>query len=96
MRYRAQNFNGWGSFSEISYKLAANAPPKPYAPVYVSSNDEEITFLLTTPENDSGAEITEYALYFDHLRVGETEQILLWAGLETEITVGVDDGLVTG
>lgn len=35
VRYRAKNFNGWGTLSEISYILAATTPSKPDAPIYV-------------------------------------------------------------
>jgi hypothetical protein len=70
LRYRAKNFNGWGEFSEIAYKLAAQRPPKPYAPVYVSSDEDSVTLRLETPENDSGAEITYYNLYRDVMSFG--------------------------
>jgi hypothetical protein len=66
-RYRAKNFNGWGPISDINYVLAATAPPKPFAPVRVSSTASEIEFLLTTSENTSGSEISEYNIYFDRL-----------------------------
>lgn len=95
IRYRAKNFNGWGSFSEINYILAACKPNKPYAPVYVSSTASTITFALIMPENQSGSPITQYKLYADTMGLAADYQ-LVYAGSSNSIQVGTSDGLVSG
>lgn len=69
VKYRAKNFNGWGLMSDVSFITAATTPQKPYAPVFVDSDQDSISFLLTAPENESGSPITQFKLYADRLTV---------------------------
>lgn len=69
VKYRAKNFNGWGPLSDVSFITAATKPSKPNAPVFVDSDSDSISFLLTTPENESGSPITQFKLYADTLTV---------------------------
>ena len=67
VRYRAQNFNGWGPFSDVALITAASAPSIPPAPIYDASlsNANNIHFGLVPPTDNGGAEITRYYLYID-------------------------------
>jgi hypothetical protein len=65
VRYRAQNFNGWGEFSDVAYILAATVPNRPVAPKYVSSDSTSITMLLAPPSDNGGSSILGYKLFFD-------------------------------
>jgi hypothetical protein len=38
-RYRGMNIYGWGSWSPITYILAATVPSQPSAPTFVSATD---------------------------------------------------------
>jgi hypothetical protein len=69
VRYRAQNFNGWGPLSDISYITAATKMEKPLAPIYITSTPNSITFQFLTPENRSGAPLTGYKLYVDAIAI---------------------------
>lgn len=69
VKYRAKNFNGWGPLSDVSFITAATTPQKPYAPIFVDSDSQSISFMLTAPENESGSPITQFKLYADTLSV---------------------------
>jgi hypothetical protein len=42
-RYRARNIYGWGSWSPITYILAASVPEAPLTPAFGSATDNSIT-----------------------------------------------------
>lgn len=65
VRYRAQNFNGWGPYSDVGYIKAGTIPTIPPAPIYVSSTSTSITFQFLTPEDDGGSIITGFKLFSD-------------------------------
>jgi hypothetical protein len=67
LRYRAQNFNGWGEFSEIGYIKSATVPSRPPAPVFYSSTNAGITLLIQSPEDNGGVVVTGYKLWVDTL-----------------------------
>lgn len=69
VRYRAQNFNGWGEFSDVAYILAATVPDKPNAPKYVSSTSTSIRLLFIPPANNGGSVILGYKLFYDTIQV---------------------------
>ena len=68
VRYRAQNFNGWGLYSEIGYILAAQAPSVPPAPVYLGSTATTINLQFIPPADNGGAEISSYTLWIDTIQ----------------------------
>jgi hypothetical protein len=66
-RYRAQNFNGWGPWSDTSYYYTATVPNKPPAPIYVSSTATTTTLQFLEPEISGGSPLTGFNLYVDGL-----------------------------
>jgi hypothetical protein len=94
IKYRAQNFNGWGPFSETAYIKAATKPEKPFAPTFVSSSDASLTLQFST-ENLSGEPLTGFKLYFD--TISQTSNyVLAYEGSDWQVTLTTTDGLVTG
>jgi len=68
VRYRAQNFNGWGSWSDVGYIRAASIPSIPPAPLYVSSDADELNLQFIPPDDNGGATIQSYALWMDTIQ----------------------------
>ena len=95
-RYRAQNFNGWGPFSDLSYYFAATKPEKPPAPVYISSSADEIRLAFLRPDFDGGSLIQGYKLFVDTIQQ-EPAWREIYTGDQTEVTLNVvDHELETG
>ena len=69
VRYRAENANGWGEFSDTVLLKAATVPSKPPAPVYVPENSDSTKIYLgfVPPSDNGGAEVSEYRLYMDEV-----------------------------
>ena len=68
VRYRAENVNGWGNYSDTSLLKAATIPSKPLAPVYDATNSDSDTITLSFAPPDNGAsEISYYLLYMDEV-----------------------------
>jgi len=67
VRYRAENANGWGEFSDTSLLKAATVPNKPPAPIYDpnASDSTKIYLGFVPPSDNGGAEISQYRLYMD-------------------------------
>jgi hypothetical protein len=90
LRYRAQNFNGWGEFSEIGYIKSATTPSRPPAPIFISSSDTEITILIVPPEDNGGVVVTGYKLWVDTLQeVPSYTQV--YSGNELSVVVNAPD-----
>lgn len=62
MRYRAWNINGAGIWSDTGYITAAQAPTRPPAPQYGSSDNLSITLIFSQSPDDGGSIITNYVL----------------------------------
>jgi hypothetical protein len=99
-RYRAQNFNGWGPFSDISYYIAATVPNRPPPPLYISSTATTTTLQFIEPEILGGSPLTSFILYVDTLSALQTEidYVMIYNGTQTQYTVTDQDagGLTTG
>lgn len=95
-KYRAQNFNGWGPESDISYYIAATIPNRPPTPIYVSSSASSTTLQFLEPEILGGSPLTAFKLYVDTLQ--ETaDYTLIYEGIATSYTVtDTVDSLTTG
>ncbi len=95
IRYRAQNFNGWGEFSDVAYILAATVPDRPMAPIYISSTSNSVTLVFVPPSNNGGSIITGYKLFYDSIQAIANYR-LIYSGSNISATVTTADGLVTG
>lgn len=94
-RYRAWNINGAGSFSDISYLVAAEAPSQPSAPEYVKSNDTSITLSFTPPSSDGGSIITNYILEYSLFETLSWNPVTTYTDNSMSHTLDVADGLIT-
>ena len=94
-KYRAQNFNGWGPFSEVAYIKAATKPEKPLAPVLVSASEASISLQFATPENLSGEPLTGFKLYVDTI-THSSNYAVIYEGSDWQVTLTAGDGLLTG
>lgn len=94
-KYRAQNFNGWGQYSEIAYIQAATIPGIPPAPIYVSSTATTTTLQFLEPEDLGGSPLTGFKLYANSLSLNENDN-LIYSGTDTTVTVSTSDGLTSG
>jgi hypothetical protein len=94
--YRAQNFNGWGPLSEISYYIAATTPSTPIAPIYLSSDATSTTLQFVEPESTGGSPITEFKLYVDTITSVPNYQLVYQGSSNLHTVTVADDGLVTG
>lgn len=64
LKYRVQNANGWSSYSDKSFVLAASNPSKPTSkPYLVSVTDTTIKIAVDKCVNSNGAPISQYKLY---------------------------------
>jgi titin len=72
VRYRAQNYNGWGDYSDVGYITAATVPSIPDAPIYVSSSSTAIDLQFVPPDDNGGAAISAYTLYYDTIQSTES------------------------
>lgn len=88
LRYRAQNFNGWGPYSRISYFIAATRPSKPSAPVYISSSATSITLQFIEPDERGGSPITAFKLYRDTIGTAPN-YTLAYEGISSQYTLTV-------
>lgn len=85
-KYRAQNFNGWGELSDISYYLAATVPGKPLAPIYVSSSASTIELRFVAPTDSGGSPLQEFELHYDTIQ--ETANFVkIWNGSTYSVTL---------
>jgi len=98
-RYRVKNAVGWSDFSDTAFILAANAPAKPPAPVYLSSTSTGVTLQFSQTLDDGGSAVTAYKLYRDDGDDFTSSHTLLGnydgSSLTYSATVG-SDGLVSG
>ncbi len=76
VRYRAENANGWGPFSDTALLKAATVPSKPSAPIYDATNSDSTKIYLgfVPPSDNGGAEITSYRLYMDEVATTSNPQ----------------------
>ena len=96
LKYRAQNFNGWGPLSNIAYIIAGTIPSIPQAPILVGSTTTSIYFLLEPPVDNGGSVITSYQLWVDTLQTTPS-YTLIYSGLALEVDIdSVTAGLSTG
>ena len=75
-RYRARNIYGWGSWSPITYILAASVPNQPPAVDFTSATDNSISLSLFFTENSNGDLFSEHELW---MAPGETDNEDLYA-----------------
>ena len=68
VRYRAQNFNGWGPWSEVGYIKAASKPSTPAAPIYIDSDATKISLQFIPPDDNGGATISSFKLWMDTIQ----------------------------
>lgn len=94
--YRAQNLNGWGPYSNVSYYIAATKPNAPLAPIYVSSTSTSITLQFIQPQILGGSPLVAFKLFVDTLSENANYR-LIYTGSESTYTVNtVANNLTTG
>jgi hypothetical protein len=82
--------------SDVGYYIAAKAPNRPPAPIYVSSTATSTTLHFLEPEIKGGSPITGFKLYVDTLSEIANYQ-LIFSGMAYTYTVDAqNDGLLTG
>ena len=69
-RYRAQNIQGWGPYSDSSSLLVAEVPAKISPAATTANSGTDITIIWTQPTN-GGSTITSYAVLFKTSTSGE-------------------------
>jgi len=95
VRYRAQNFNGWGPYSAIGYIKAATVPGTPPAPLFVSSAATSLTLQFIPPDDNGGSTISSYKLSMDTIQATPSFSVI-YSGTALSVTLTTADGLVTG
>lgn len=96
VRYRAQNFNGWGDFSDVGYIKAATTPSTPPAPLYYDSDSTMIILQFIPPTDNGGSTISGYKLWMDTIQAVDSFSIVYTGNsLQHTLTV-LGDSLVAG
>jgi hypothetical protein len=62
-RYRAQNCQGWSSFSDELYVIAAESPLQPEPIQLVSTSSTQVQLQLFPSIDNMGSVVTDYTLY---------------------------------
>lgn len=91
VRYRAENVNGWGPYSDVSLLQAATRPSKPMSPIYEAGSSDSDTITLSFVPPDNGAsEISNYLLYMDQITSISNPQ-LVYNGSDLTYSVELAD-----